>query len=443
MTTAIPAETARHLWRLRVRAVANRLHESLLFLPALMLVAAVVIDVVLGRIDEAHAHHPIPWTFNFTPGTASALLGIVAGATITTAGVVFSLLVVSLQLASGQFSPRVLRGFWRDRLGQVLVGLLLSTFVFCVLVLTRLDPNAKRAPALTVTFAMLLTLASVVCIIAYLNRISREQYVGSIVARIAGEALALVSELPYGRHIGMQFGDATPAEAPDAEGLGEGLVIRAGTDGWVQQISRRAVIASAPAGSVIRLETRVGAYLVRGTPLASIWPPPAQPASTSRLIREAVIVGPARTMQQDIDFGLRQLNDIALRALSPAVNDPTTAIEVVLRLGSILRPLMQTDLPAQAHRDAAKRVLLTPYDLDHAEYVGHAFDQVRIFAANHPQVLVAIARTLRMLRAACVLTGDRDQAIVAIDRQVELTLAGCAAEMLPHDRAKVEAAARS
>jgi uncharacterized membrane protein len=90
-------------------------------------------------------------------------------------------------------------------------------------------------------------------------------------------------------------------------------------------------------------------------------------------------------MQQDIDFGLRQLNDIALRALSPAVNDPTTAIEVTLRIGSIMRPLILAGLPAQSVRDEARRVLLTPFDLDHAEYIGHAFDQLRLYAAAHPR----------------------------------------------------------
>ena len=136
---------------------------------------------------------------------------------------------------------------------------------------------------------------------------------------------------------------------------------------------------------MIRLETRVGAYLVRGTPVASIWPPPADPAPAAALIRAAVILGPARTMQQDIDFGLRQLNDIALRALSPAVNDPTTAIEVILRIGSIVRPLILTELPAQSVRDEAGRVLLTPFDLDHTEYIAHAFDQLRVYAAAHPR----------------------------------------------------------
>jgi uncharacterized membrane protein len=413
----------------------------MLFIPGLMLLASVIVAFVLGGIDKAHQAQPLPWTFAFTPGTASTLLGIVAGAVITTAGVIFSLLVVSLQLASGQFSPRVLRGFRRDRSGQVLIGLLLSTFAFCVLVLARLNPSAKRAPGLSVMFALLLTLASVVFIVVYLDRISRQQYVGNIVARIAGETLALVRELPYGPHVGMPLGEPVPA--PDTDSLGQRLIVRAASDGWVQQISRRAVVAAVPSRSVVRLETRVGGYLVRDTPLASIWPPPADAAAASTLIRAAVIVGPARTMQQDIDFGLRQVCDIAARALSPAVNDPTTAIEVVLRIGSILRPLVLAELPAQSHRDEAGRILLTPFDLDHGEYIGHAFDQIRLYAADHPQVLVAIARTLRMLRGACLLADGKDAVVAVLDRHIALTVATCGQGLLPEDRERVERAAAS
>lgn len=404
-----------------------------------MLLVSTAIAVVLGQIDDAHKSKPLPWTFTFAPSSASTLLGTVAGATITTAGVVFSLLVISLQLASGQFSPRVLRGFWRDRFSQVLVGLLLSTFAFCVLALARLDPNAERAPALTVLFALLLAFASVVFIVVYLDRISRQQYVGRIMARVVGETLALIRELPYGPHVGMRVGDPVPL--PDVSALGEPLIVRSPDDGWVQQISRRAVIAAAPPRSVIRLETRVGGYLVRDTPIASVWPKPADPDVVAAAIKEAAILGPHRTMQQDVDFGLRQLNDIALRALSPAVNDPTTAIEVVLRIGSIMRPLVLADLPAQSVIDKVGRILLTPFDLDHKEYIAHAFDQLRLYAAPHPQVLMAIARTLRMLRAACVLTGGREEIIEALDHELELTVAACAPQMHPEDRARVEATA--
>jgi uncharacterized membrane protein len=425
---------------LRQRARSNRLQESLLFLPVLLLVAAVLGEQALAAADRA-VDLPHSW-FDMSPGAAQALLATIAGATVTTAGVVFSLLVVSLQLASGQFSPRVLRTFWRDRFGQLLIGLLLATFAFCVLALTHVDANARRAPTLTMVGALLLTFVSIVAIVGYLNRISRQQYVGRILERIAGETLELVRELPHGPRVGQRVGDPVPA--PDTATLGEPLVVRGTVDGWVQQISRRAVIGAAPPGSVVRMETRVGSYVVANTPLATIWPrpDPAAAAQAARGIGQAVIVGVTRTMQQDIDFGLRQLNDIALRALSPAVNDPTTAVEVILRVTSAVRPLLCAELPPRAARDQADRVLLTPWDLDHAEYVRHAFNQLRRYAAPHPEVMMALMRSLRLLRAACTITGDRQPAIAALDAQVEAALASAAAAGLtPEEVASLRAAA--
>jgi uncharacterized membrane protein len=365
-------------------------------------------------------------------------LSTIAGATITTAGVVFSLLVVSLQLASGQFSPRVLRTFWRDRVGQVLIGLLIATFAFCVLALSQIDTKAEQAPRLTMTLTVLLTLASILAIVGFLNRITRQQYVGRIMERIQGEAVTLIHDLPYGSKIGLRCG--TPVTAPDPGDLGAALVVRAHADGWIQQISQHAVLAAVPPGSTVRLETRVGAYLIRDEPLARIWPRPDAGTArrAARLIAEAVIIGATRTMQQDIDFALRQLNDIGLRALSPAVNDPTTAIESILRVSSILRPLLQTELPAQAHRDERDRTLLTPWNLDHAEYVRHAYGQIRLYAGSHPQVALTLIRVLRMLRDVVAEHHDDRAAVLAeLDRQLEAVIgdaqrAGLAdAELVP------------
>ena len=231
---------------------------------------------------------------------------------------------------------------------------------------------------------------------------------------------------------------------PDPATLGTPFVVRAPAGGWVQQVSRRAVTAAVPPGSVVRLETRVGAYLTLGTSMATIWPvpPAADRARIGRLAAEAVIIGPARTMQQDIDFGLRQLNDIGLRALSPAVNDPTTAIEVLVRIGSVMRPLLVADLPAQSVRDGSGRVLLTPWDLDHVEYVRHAFDQIRGYAAPHPQVQLALVRTLRMLRTALSTVNDRESVLDEVNRQLDLAVRGAArACLLPEDAERVAAVA--
>lgn len=433
------AEIAPHVRRLRLRALANQLRESLLFLPLVLLIGAIVLEEALAGIDRGRRLHVFD-RLTLPPDAAVTLLSTIAGATITTAGVVFSLLVVTLQLASGQFSPRVLRTFWRDRFGQVLIGLLLATFAFCVLALTQIDTSASTAPAVTLLMSMVLAFSSIVVIVAFLNRITRQQYVGKIMERIATETLHLVAELPYGPHVGMRVGEPVPP--PDPASLTAPLMVRSHVDGWVQQISRRAITATTPPGSVVRIETRVGAYLVRDEPIATIWPAPPDPRRVARLVAEAMILGHARTMQQDIDFGLRQLSDIALRALSPAVNDPTTAIEVVLRISSIMRPLLRAELPEQSVRDAQGRVLLTPWDLDHGEYVRHAFGQVRVYAVAHPQVALALVRAMRMLRAVAADAGpDRADAVAALDEQLALTLDGCArAGLLPGDLELVHSA---
>jgi uncharacterized membrane protein len=410
--------------RLRERALLNRLRESLLFLPLTLLVGGIVLQVITRAFDR---NVSVGWlgVFEIAPDAAESLLSIIAGATITTAGVVFSLLVVSLQLASGQFSPRVLRTFWRDRVGQVLIGLLLATFAFCVLSLSQVGDSQNHAPTVTMMVAIGLALASILGIVGYLNRITRQQYVGRIMERIQDEALRLVHDLPYGRLVGPSSGPA--ATTSDVDALGDPLVVPGHADGWMQQISRQALLAAAPPGSVIRVETRVGAYLVRGEPLARIWPAPADADTVRRLVADAVVIGPSRTMQQDIDFGLRQLNDIALRALSPAVNDQTTAIEVILRVASIMRPLLLADLPAQAERDRERRVIHTPWDLDHREYVRHAFGQIRVYAAPHPQVALALVRSMRMLRTATAESGrERADAVAELDGQIAAVIADAA-----------------
>ncbi|MEU4243615.1 DUF2254 domain-containing protein [Actinoplanes sp. NPDC026619] len=416
-----PDSIAPQVRRLKQRALGDRLRESLLFLPLLLLAGGVLAEEVAHVVDR---HHRIGWLglFTMAPDAAVTLLSTIAGATITTAGVVFSLLVVSLQLASGQFSPRVLRTFWRDRMGQVLIGLLLAAFAFCVLALSQIDTSAEQAPTLTMTFAIGLALASILAIVGFLNRITRQQYVGRIMERIQLEATDLIKDLPYGSQVGHRCGE--PVAAPEPDDAGVPLIVRSPADGWVQQVSYRAVLASVPPGSTVRLETRVGSYLIRDEPLARIWPAPdaATGRRAARQIGEAIIIGATRTMQQDIDFALRQLNDIGLRALSPAVNDPTTAVEVILRVTSIMRPLLHADLPAQAQRDDDGRTLLTPWDLDHAEYVRHAYGQIRLYAGAHPQVALTLVRTLRMLRDVTAELADREAAVAELDRQLAATI---------------------
>jgi uncharacterized membrane protein len=373
--------------RVRADAAAYRFQESLFLLPALIVAAGVGAAELAGALDEAHVRPPL--ALGMTTNAATCLLATIADATITTAGVVFSLTVVSLQLASSQFSPRVLRSFIRDRLSQVVIGLLVATFCYSVLTRRRVDAAAhEAAPAVSMTVAVLLTLATVLLIVAHVDHLARRLQVVRVIANEGVHVLeATARAVRDGR-----AGPALPARPRTPA-----LVVTAPRNGWVTQASARHLLNAVPAGSTVWLETRAGAYIHRGEALCNVWPIPHNTDAVAARVAAVVRVEDVRTMQQDVDFTVRQLVDIGLRALSPAVNDPTTAVEVVLRLGSLPRRLLSTDLPAEVVVGDRGRCLIRPWQLRHEAYIEHAFDQLRQHAGAQTQVLAALLRVLRML----------------------------------------------
>ncbi|WP_326547641.1 DUF2254 domain-containing protein [Mycolicibacterium sp. ND9-15] len=400
---------------MRISTALYNFRESLFALPALVLVGGIVLAEVTAYLDDVvGVENSLPLTLEMNSNAAIWLLSTVAGATITTAGVVFSLTVVSLQLASSQFSPRVMRSFIRDRFSQFVIGLLVATFVFCVLTLRHIsgEPNSN-APRVSMTAAVVLAVATVLLIIAYLNRLAYGLQVGEVVRTIAAEADAVIDEQAREARTETPARDEPTAE-PDRH-----LTVRAHTNGWVTQAASRYILAAVPPSTTVRLETRTGAYIHRGEVLMTLWPVPSDPERVERKLRSTVEIADIRTMQQDVDFGIRQLVDIALRALSPAINDPTTATDVVLRLGSLMRELLMADTPPPAVRGAGDKVLLRPWDLSHEEYIAHAFEQIRQSSASQPHVVTALARVLRMLIEHARTVGC-EQYVPALREQLRL-----------------------
>lgn len=179
------------------------------------------------------------------------------------------------------------------------------------------------------------------------------------------------------------------------------------------------LLQATPPGATVRLETRIGAYIHAGEPLLTVWPAPPEP--TRERLTGAIEVAAARTMLQDVDFAIRQLVDIGLRALSSAINDPTTAVEVILRLGSLLRTVLTAPLAPEALKDEEGRVLVQPWNLDHDEYVDHAFDQLRQASLDQSEVVAALLRVLRMLITHVTEEGCPEHAW-ALRRQMMLLL---------------------
>lgn len=407
------------IWRRLVimwRRWAYSFRESLFALPVIIVAAGVVCAEIAAAVDRRLAGGEVPFAFTMTSDAATWLLSIVAGATITTAGVVFSLTVVSLQLASSQFSPRVMRSFVRDQLSQCVVGLLIATFVYCVLVLRTVsgDPQAL-APPVSLSLAVVMAVATVLLIIAHLDHLAQRLQVGQVVRAIAHEGTAVTRTVLERTALERALHGDMP-EPPSSV-----LTVHAPKDGWVTQASGSDILAAIPPGTTVRLETRTGAYIHEGEVLATLWPPPARPKKAALWVSRMIVVGNTRTMQEDIDFSLRQLVDVGLRALSSAINDPNTAVEVILRLGSLLRRVLSSPLPAAAVTGSAGRVLLRPWELDHEEYIAHAFDQLRHFATEQIQVATVMLRTLKMLEEQAEQE-QRTHQVAALKRQTDLLL---------------------
>lgn len=391
---ARPAYRLNMMWRrlvIKARSATYGFRESLFVLPLLIVLGGVVTAELAGAMDQAGITESAPFMFTMSSNAAIWLLSIVGGATITTAGVVFSLTVVSLQLASSQFSPRVMRSFVRDRLSQSVVGVLIATFVYCVLVLRNINgPPQDPAPRLSLTLAVVLTMLTVVLIIAHLNHLAHRLQVGEVVRAISGEGAQVVQTI-----LSRSATETAAEECSAPEGSGHTVYARC--DGWVSQAHSRDILSAVPAGTTVRLDTRTGAYIHEGEALLTLWPSPARPQAVARRLKRMVQISDTRTMQDDVDFAFRQLADVGLRALSAAINDPNTAVEVVLRIGSLLRRLLSSDLPPQAVSGPGGRLLLRPWELDRTEYIAHAFDQLRHAAPRQPQVAAAMIRTLQML----------------------------------------------
>jgi uncharacterized membrane protein len=430
------------LKRLRVRV--EQLRENLFFVPALYVAAAVVAAELMIALDGrlARSGGELPLVLQSTAASARVLLSTIAGATITVAGVVFAITLVSIQLASSQFSPRVIPGFLRDFHQQQVMGFVVGTFTYCLMVLAAVrEPGVLGegvgVPHLSVDLALALALLAILGIVAFLDHGARSLQVGEIIRRVALETRHRIDELyPHTART------APPQPLHDAAmPASAGHVVRAKTSGWVRHIDVEAILRATPDTGVARLDVRNGSFVAERQPICTLWPTPEDPPAAEASVRQALVLGDSRMMLQDVAFGMRQLVDIALRALSPGVNDPTTAYDVIMHLGNVMRDLLWRDL-APIVRVADGRRLVAAADLSHDDYVNRAFDQIRAAGASQSAMVAA----LMLVTGGIVMDLERDglaDRTSALRRQGALLLDGYgASHPLPDDLERVRTLAR-
>jgi uncharacterized membrane protein len=324
------------------------------------------------------------------PQIAQVILGTIAASMMTVVSIVFAILLMTLTLASMQFSPRIIVSFARDRVTQGTLGIFLGTFSYCVAAL----PAARSvpqpfAPVLTVLGAMLLALACVAWLLFFIHHISQAISVNHIVEKIAGETEAIIDEImPEPRRHERMPGATVPGPIErEAE-------VASDVSGYVRFVDiGRLVFLARSYGVTIRIVRRVGHFVPAGIPLLTISKGERLSPARSAELRAAFDLGPTRTLQQDVEFGILQIVDIALRAISPAVNDPSTAINCVDQLSRILIRFASREEPASLLYDPPGVLRVSMIWPDFERLVDEAFDQIRLYARAD------LAVSLRMLRA--------------------------------------------
>jgi len=360
-------------------------------IPSACIVAAIALGLVLVRLDRVVGDDP-GLAFDAGPEGAREVLSAISTSMITFTGLVFSITIVVLQLTSSQFSPRVLRTFLRDRLTQFALGTFVATFVYSVTVLrTVTSGNEAFVPAISTTVGLGLLLLSVGMFVAYIHHIATAIQVSSILAAIGAETRQAL-ERRYPEHV-----EEVPAGtvAPTAAAMARIVAPRSGV---VTRIDTARLVAMArDADVVLRTGASPGDYLPEGAPIVEVLGPGAV---DDKAVAAAFTLSRDRTMQHDVAFGFRQLVDIAERALSPGINDPTTAVQALDQLHDLLRRLSIRLLPDGHHRDVDQALrLITPPET-FAGYLGLALEEIDQYGRDAVQVQRRIDAMLTDLAGA-------------------------------------------
>ncbi len=387
---------------------ARDLTGSLAFIPAVFLAGFALLAIGLVELDDRLQVTPAWYAFRGDASAARTVLSVIAGSLITVAGLTFSITMVALQLASSQFSPRVLRTFFADRLTQVTIGGFVGTFVYALLVLRSV--SAGFVPRLSIAVATLLGIAAVLLLIAFLHHVAQMIQVSHIMGAIAHDTLRRLDHLYPGRYGEPEDAAEHVLERWCEEPAG---AVHPDRPGYVQRVELDA-LAHELARDVDRVAILVcpGDFASLGAPLALVWPAGAAERCVEP-VRDAIPLRRERDLEQDVDFGLRQLTDTALKAISPGVNDPATAVTCIGYLRSILVRLAGRALPEPVRRspDHELTVVLRRRGFD--EYLS-GLRQLGRYASGDPWVATEALGALEACASAAMGCGALDRAEAAL-----------------------------
>jgi uncharacterized membrane protein len=379
------------------------LRDSFWFLPTLMVIGAIGLSLTMIRLDQATADQTwvtsLSWTFSRGPEGSRAVLSTVAASMMTIASVTFSITIVALQLASTQFGPRLLRNFMRDRGNQVAIGTFIATFTYCLLVLRTVNGTDAEpfVPHLSVTVGLLLALASLGVLIYFVHHAAESIQAENVIGEVSRELQRAIDKLYPDR-----LGENPRARASDCRNGnsanhidGEAKPISSPTSNYLQSIDADRLLELAQQHDLVLIvHQRPGKFCFRGGSLLEARPLERVDGSTVKVLQKCFYFGSRRTLAQDIEYAIDQLVEVAVRALSPGVNDPFTAVNCVDRLGAALCVLAEREFPSRFRVDEHGTLRVVTDTSTASGLIDACFDQIRQAAEGNISLSIRLLETI-------------------------------------------------
>lgn len=407
--------------------------------PLLYVGGGVLLAIVTLAIDRSLGD-AVPGWLRVGHQTALSLVTGFGSGLLFVVSVVFMVRIYAVQMSAEPFSARVLRHFLTDRVQRHAMSFLVGALTYVILVGRAIpDQNTPATvPYLSVAIACVLPVVAATLIIYALYNAAEWSQTGRLMRWLTDECVALVQSTHPPHHDdgqqhgedGKQHGEQDSEPQPAAEPDRPARTVPAPDTGWVQRIHTDRLLAATPPAATTELAVRSGSFVAAGQPLATIRGDRIT-QHTADAVRAAIVLGPDPSLEQDLGYGISQLTDIAERAMSQSNSDSTTARQVVLHLGVVLREVLVRDLPPQRLIGSQGQVLLRPHDQSIDDYVSTAFDRIRVAGAHSPQLVETLLSTLSMLICRVRQAGLPDRT-AGLHRQADLVL-GSARESMTLD----------
>jgi uncharacterized membrane protein len=383
----------------KLKYLWEELNASFWFIPILMLLITIGSAIVLIYLDSQIQYAPggvLKYLLPASVDSARSILNIIAGAMIGVAGTVFSITLVVLTLASSQLGSRMVRNFMYDKLNQVVLGTYVSSFVYCLIVLSSLKENENFhfVPAISVLAALASAVAGIILLVIFIHHVSMSIQSDKVISDISDAMSKSIRKL-----FPDEIGHEEDKPAPDIDSLKEKYAlkqeVRCKKSGYLQSVDGEGLMNIAQEKDcIIVIQHRPGYYLVQDMVICEILCNEEYDNDIFEKIRDDFIIGKVRTPLQDAEFSIHQMVEVASRALSPGVNDPYTAIACIDNLTSVLSFLSGVQYPSPYRFDSEDKLRVIADNLTYAGMMNSAFNQIRQYAEGSPSVMIRLLEAM-------------------------------------------------